>query len=543
MKIEFFGAAKIVTGSNHLITTDKYKILLDCGMFQGSKQLEELNRAEFPYDPAQIDFVLLSHAHIDHCGRIPKLIKEGFKGKIITTKATKELCEITLIDSGHIQEADAAWENNKRKRGGKPLVEPLYTAEDAMLSLKYFDSVLYDQLIHLNDDITVRFKDAGHILGSAIIELWIRENNKTIKIVFTGDLGTKNKPILRDPEFIEEADILIIESTYGNRLHENTEERVHQLIRVINETAARGGTVVIPSFAVDRTQELIYELNKYYEYTEELETFMKIPIYIDSPMAVSATKVYQNNPYCFDEESRKLILSGDDPFQFDNLFYVTSQEESMRLDKQPYPKVIIASSGMCTAGRVRHHLKHHLWKKKNSVLFVGFQAEGTLGRQLKNGAKKVKLLGEEVVVEAEIYSIDGFSGHADQKGLLEWLKGFKKFPHKVFIVHGEEEASEVFSKQIEETFRIKPVIPNMGYAFEIKDDVLYSHSGEILEPIKKKENIIKNLQDIYDQFETLVRKTDLLIDEKFLEKDYERLKNHLLELEQKLLDINILLGK
>ncbi len=543
MKIEFFGAAKVVTGSNHLITTDKYKILLDCGMFQGSKQLEELNRMEFPYDPTQIDFLLLSHAHIDHCGRIPKLVKEGFKGKIIATKATKELCEITLIDSGHIQESDAAWENNKRKRAGKPLVQPLYTAEDAMISLKYFDSVLYDQLIRLNEDITVRFKDAGHILGSAIIELWIRENNKTIKIVFTGDLGAKGKPILRDPEFIEEADILIIESTYGNRLHENTGERMHQLIHIINETAARGGTVIIPSFAVDRTQELIYELNKYYEYTEELEAFMKIPIYIYSPMAVSATRVYQNNPYCFDEESKRLILSGDDPFQFDNLFYVTSQEESMRLNKQPFPKVIISSSGMCTAGRVRHHLKHNLWKKKNSVLFVGFQAEGTLGQQLKNGAKKVKLLGEEIVVEAEIYSIEGFSGHADQKGLLDWLKEFKKFPHKVFIVHGEEEASEVLSKQIEENFQTKPIIPNMGYSFEIKDDALYSHSGEILEPIKKKENIIKNLQGVYDQFESLVKRTDLLIDEKFLQKDYERLKNRLLELEQKLLDINILLGK
>ncbi len=543
MKIEFFGAAKVVTGSNHLITTDKYKILLDCGMFQGSKQLEELNYKEFPFDPAQIDFLLLSHAHIDHCGRIPKLIKEGFKGKIIATKATKELCDIILIDSGHIQEADAAWENNKRKRAGKPFVEPLYTAEDAAISLRYFDSVLYDQIVKLNEDITVRFKDAGHILGSSLIELRIKEKNKIIKLVYTGDIGVKNKPILRDPEIIEEADYLIIESTYGNRNHEKQEKGIQQLMNIINSTATRGGTVIIPSFAIDRTQELIYELNKYYANTKELEEFMKIPIYIDSPMAVSATNVYQNNAYCFDEEIKKWILSGTDPFNFDNLFYITRQEESMRLNNQSFPKVIISASGMCTAGRVRHHLKHNLWKKKNSVVFVGYQAEGTLGRQLKDGAKKVKLLGGEVVVEAEIYSIEGFSGHADQKGILNWLKNFKRFPSKVFVVHGEEEASQKLANLIKEQFKTQTIIPEMGYVFESKKEGFTSQSGDILEPIKKKESIIKNLQQVYDQFENLVGKTDMLIDEKFLKKDYDNLKNRLLELEQKLMDISVLLSK
>ncbi|QXM06602.1 MBL fold metallo-hydrolase RNA specificity domain-containing protein [Crassaminicella indica] len=543
MRIEFLGAAKVVTGSNYLITTNKYKILLDCGMFQGSKQLEKLNFEDFAFNPAEIDFLILSHAHIDHSGRIPKLVKDGFKGKIVTTKATKDLCNLMLIDSGHIQEADALWENNKRKRAGLPFIEPLYTAEDAKISLNYFDAYLYDQIIELNEDITVRFKDAGHILGSSIIELWVTENNKTAKIVFTGDLGIKNKPILKNPELIEEADYLIIESTYGNRLHEKQEERTKELISIINKTALRGGTVIIPSFAINRTQELIYTLNKYYEHTDELEAFMKVPIYIDSPMAISATQVYRNNSYCFDDETKKLILSGEDPFQFENLYYVNSQQESMRLNSQSYPKVIISASGMCTAGRIRHHLKHNLWKKNNSVVFVGYQAEGTLGRQLKEGAKKVRLLGEKISVEAEIYSIEGFSGHADQKDLLDWLKGFKKLPKRIFVVHGEEESAKTFAALIKEKFNVQTIIPNMGYVFEIKNDLLKSYSGEMLEPLKKKENIIKELQEVYDTFDSLVHKTDFLIDEKVLQKDYIQLKNKLLDLNQKLLDINMLISK
>ncbi|WP_129600169.1 MBL fold metallo-hydrolase RNA specificity domain-containing protein [Anaerophilus nitritogenes] len=543
MQIQFLGASKVVTGSNYLITTDKYKLLLDCGMFQGSKQLEKLNFEDFQFNPSTIDFVILSHAHIDHSGRIPKLVKEGFKGKIISTKATKDLCHIMLVDSGHIQESDATWENNKRKRAGLPFVKPLYTAKDALISLNYFSSVLYDQKIEINEDITIRFRDAGHILGSSIIELWITEKGKTAKIVFSGDLGIKNKPILKNPEYIEEADYLIIESTYGNKVHEKNETSIKNLIEIINKTTLRGGTVIIPSFAVNRTQELVYKLNKYYAHTKELEAFMKVPIYVDSPMAVSATQVYRENTDCFDEETKKQILNGDDPFNFENLYYVKSQQESMRLNSQSYPKVILSASGMCTAGRILHHLKHNLWKKKNSVVFVGYQAEGTLGRQLKEGAKKVKLLGEEVVVEAEIYSIEGFSGHADQNDLIDWMKGFKKLPKKVFIVHGEEDSSQAFSDLIQEKFHIDTIIPNIGYVFEIKDNMLTSYSKEILEPIKKKENIIKELQEIYTVFDNLVYKTDLLIDEKMLKKDYDKLKNKLLELNQKLMDINMFLSK
>ncbi|MCC5910697.1 MAG: MBL fold metallo-hydrolase [Clostridiaceae bacterium] len=542
MKIQFLGAAKVVTGSNILITTGKYKILLDCGLFQGSNELESLNYDKFQFDPKEIDFLILSHAHIDHSGRIPKLVKEGFRGSIICTKATKDLASIMLVDSGHIQESDVKWENRKRSRSHKKPLVPLYTSEDAHTSLRYFKSSLYNQKINLNESISLRFRDAGHILGSSIVELWITENNDTVKIVYSGDLGTKNKPLVRDPEIIEEADYLILESTYGNRLHDNAEERVEKLIKIINATALRGGTVIIPSFAVGRTQELIYELNKYYEYTNELETFMKVPIYIDSPMAISATEIFRKNADCFDEEARNLILNGDNPLDFENLYFVRGHEESMRLNQVPYPKVIISASGMCTAGRIRHHLKHNLWKAKNSIIFVGYQAEGTLGKILKDGADKVKLLGEDIAVLAEIHSIEGFSGHGDQKDLLNWVGAFKKKPKRIFLVHGEEESTNTLAKLIKEQYNIPTITPNVGYIFQADAETLKSFSGEILEPIQRKENIKKELQQVFDQFESLVSQTDRFIEEDLLRKNYDELKNKLLELQRELLDISMLLG-
>jgi len=546
LKIQFLGAAKVVTGSNYLITTDKYKILLDCGLFQGSQQLEKLNYEDFQFNPSEIDFVILSHAHIDHSGRIPKLVKEGFEGKILCTKATSDLCELMLVDSGHIQESDADWENRKRKRSGKPLIEPLYTSRDALLSLKYFSPALYEQKIKINEDISVRFKDAGHILGSSIVELWITEKGKTVKIVFSGDLGMKNKPIIKDPSFIEEADYLIIESTYGDRLHDETEKRTAKLTDIINKTTLRGGTVIIPSFAVGRTQELIYELNKYYEYNNDIEAFMKIPIYIDSPMAVSATEIFQRNSYAFNDEAKKLVLNGDNPFEFENLHYVKSQEESMRLNNFTFPKVIISASGMCNAGRVRHHLKHNLWKAKNSVVFVGYQAEGTLGRIIKDGIKKVKLLGEDVVINAEIHDIEGFSAHADQNGLIEWVGNFKKLPKKIFVVHGEDESSKTFAQLLSNKFNVQAIIPTIGYSYEITEDSIdklrEDSSNDVMETIKLKESIKKELQEVYNQFENLVTKTDTIIDENNLKKDYDELKNKLIELQQKLMDVNMIIS-
>ncbi|WP_026894775.1 MBL fold metallo-hydrolase RNA specificity domain-containing protein [Clostridiisalibacter paucivorans] len=543
MHIEFLGAANVVTGSNYLITTDKHKILIDCGLFQGSDQLEKLNFKDFDFEPSEIDFLLLSHAHIDHSGRIPKLVKDGFKGKIICTKATKDLCNIMLLDSAHIQESDVEWENKWRKRAGKPLIKPLYTVDDAQISLRYFDSVLYDQKIKINDNVSVRFKDAGHILGSSIVELWITEHNKTTKLVFSGDLGTSNKPILRDPAPIEDADYLIMESTYGGRLHPDLKESKEKLFEIINDTVSKGGSVIIPSFAVGRTQELIYELNKYYKNNKDLEAYMRIPIYIDSPMAVSATNVFKENTYCFDDEAKKLILEGDNPFEFENLHYVKSQQESMRLNKTNYPKVIISASGMCEAGRIRHHLKHNIWKKSNSVVFVGYQAEGTLGRKIRDGAKKVKILGEKIVVDANIHSIEGFSGHGDQNDLLDWLKGFRKTPKKIFIVHGERKSSEALEKIIHEKFNISTFIPKMGDVYEFKNERFESHKDKFVEPLKQKEDIEKELQQVYDQFESLVLKTDKIIDGKFITEEYDNLKNRLLELQQKLLDVSMMISK
>lgn len=543
MKIKFLGAAKVVTGSNILISTDKYQILLDCGMFQGSKELERLNHEEFDYDPADIDFLILSHAHIDHSGRIPKLVKEGFKGRIITTKATYDLCKIMLIDSANIQQSDVEWENRKRKRGGKPLVSPLYSIVDAELSLRYFESHLYDQKIKINEDVVVRFKDAGHILGSSVVELWVKEDKEFIKIVFSGDLGMPGRPIINDPELVDSADYLIIESTYGNRIHDDMKTSAKKLVKIINKTTLRGGTVIIPSFAVGRTQEIIYELNKYYEYEKNIEEFMKIPIYVDSPMAVRATEAFKVNSSCFNEETKKLILSGDNPFEFENLFYIKSQEQSMKLNHYTFPKVIISASGMCTGGRVRHHLKHNLWQSRNSVVFVGYQAEGTLGRKILEGIKRTKVLGEDIAVEAEIYDLEGFSGHADQRVLLNWLEGFEKEPKKIFVVHGEEESSDAFANLIKEKYNIEVITPNIGDAFKIKESLTQSSSGMVLEPIKKKEDIKKELQQVYNQFESIVYRTDELIELEFLKKDYDQLKNDLLELQQKLMDVNMLIGK
>lgn len=542
MKIQFLGATKVVTGSSILITSNKYKILLDCGLFQGSEDLETLNKDNFPFNPSEIDFLLLSHSHIDHSGRIPKLVKEGFKGRILCTKATKDLCEIMLVDSAHIQESDTEWENRKGKRSGKPPIEPLYTIEDALLSLRYFESALYDQKIKLNEEISVRFRDAGHILGSSIIEIWIEEDKDTVKIVFSGDLGMKNKPLIRDPQIVEDADYLILESTYGNRVHENVEKRMEKLTDIINKTVLRGGTVLIPSFAVGRTQELIYELKQYYENNNDLDTFMKVPIYIDSPMAISATQIFKKNSYSFDEKAKDIILSGNNPLDFENLYFVRDYKESMALNNSDFPKVIISASGMCTAGRIRHHLKHNLWKAKNSVVFVGYQANGTLGRILKDGAKSVKLLGETIAVLSEIYSVEGFSGHIDQPGILEWLQGFKKKPKKVFLVHGEEDSLNILSKLIEEKLDMSTIIPNMGYMFQIENEVLKAYSGEILEPIKRKENIKKELQEVYDQFENLSSQTNKFIDDSLLEKEYDTLKNKLIDLQRELLDLGMILG-
>ncbi len=541
MKITFLGAAKEVTGSNILVETENEKFLIDCGMFQGSRELELLNDEKFKFDPEEIDFVILSHAHIDHSGRLPKLVREGFRGRIYATKPTVDLCGVMLADSAKIQENDAEWENKKRQRSGKKDIEPLYTMKDVDDTMKHFVGNHYGYNIELNENISVRFKDAGHILGSSIVEIWIKENGRTSKLVFSGDLGMPNRPIINDPEFINGADYLILESTYGNTVHEEFETSINKLIDVIDKVTTRGGSVIIPSFAVGRTQELIYELNKYYEHGKRIEEYRKIPIYIDSPMAILATKAFMNNSYAFDSEAKSLILAGDNVFDFPNLNYVKSVEESKMLNNVRFPRVIISSSGMATAGRVRHHLKHNLWDPKSAVIFVGYQAEGSLGRILLDGAEKVKLLGEEIAVNCEIHRMEGFSGHADEPMLLEWVNKMNNKPKKIFLVHGETEQSLPLANTLNENLGIKTEIAELWKSYTL--DPVRDGLEKDNEYQAQKMDIQKELVDLQIGLQSLdenkkLTKLDDLDDEK-----YKEIRKKLMDINENIMDITIMLGK
>lgn len=541
MQITFLGAANTVTGSNYLITTDVHKILLDCGQFQGDSEIEKLNFRPFAFDPSEIDFLILSHAHIDHSGRIPKLVKEGFQGRIFCTRATADLVDILLKDSGHIHEMETLWENRKRKRVGLEPIEPLYSVSDAENSLQYLNPILYDQMISINEDVRLRFRDAGHILGSSIVELWIREGEKESKIVFSGDLGMKNRPLLRDPTYIEEADYLIIESTYGNRSHEAMDTRVYRLMEIILETIVRGGTVVIPSFAVGRTQELIYELNKVYDNKDDFKDFLRVPVYIDSPMAVAATEIFRKNADCFDEETREYILKGDNPLDFYNLHLTKSAEESRALNTSVEPKIIISASGMCDAGRIKHHLKHHLWKKNSSIVFVGYQAEGTLGRAIKDGAKSVTIFGEKILVRAQVHTVEGFSGHADKEGLLDWLKGFQKKPKKIFVVHGEKEAARDFARHIEENFHIETFVPDLYDSFDLDNEQAITLFNENMAQ-EQDENLSIAMEHLSRTFIQSMELGKRIVGSNLSIEDRDKIKNKLVQLEKELIDFDMLLG-
>lgn len=541
MKISFLGAAKTVTGSCYFVETNGGRFLVDCGMFQGHSKEEALNEEPFPFNPAELDFVILTHAHIDHSGRIPKLFKDGFKGGIFATKATAELCGIMLPDSGHIQEFEIEWTNRKRERAGLPPVEPLYTFQDAVDCIRLFQKIQYGEVVKPCDGVRVRFNDAGHILGSSIVEIWVEENGVETKTVFSGDLGNMNIPILRDPTFIDSADYLFVESTYGNRLHANVNSKVDKFVDIINETVAKGGNIVIPSFAVGRTQEIIYELHRQRDkYGDKLKQLMNIPVYIDSPLAVSATQVFRNNLDCFDEEARNYIKNGDNPLDFTGLKFTQSMEESKALNERKDSIIIISASGMCDAGRIKHHLKHNLWRKESSVIFVGYQAEGTLGRKLVDGVKKVKLFGEDITVNARIEMIEGFSGHADRDGLLGWIEKFNRKPRKIFIVHGEESVMNEFAGSINGKFGIETIIPSRGDSFIVSGDGVFETEKtekkieaykygrlEILEMLNK-------IREELDEASSILR-NELKQEKSDLEIDEMRVK--LLKFEKSILDI------
>lgn len=459
MKIEFYGAASCVTGSSHLIKINNKNILLDCGMYQG-KDARERGNETFNFNPRDIDFLILSHAHIDHSGRIPLLYKQGFQGEILCTEATLDLCSVMLADSGHILESEVEWKNRKRKRQGLKPMEPLYTSETAMESMRLFRSYGYNKWIELFKGFKFMFHDAGHLLGSSFIEIVINENDKEFNLVFSGDLGNTNIPLLKEPEVIKKADYLIMESTYGNRLHDNNTSELKDLINIINDTFKRGGNVIIPSFSVGRTQELIYALNDYVEH----DILRNTPVFIDSPLATESTRIFNKYHSLFDDEATELLNKGDDPLQFKGLFFTKSPEESAALNKIIKGAIIISASGMCEAGRIKHHLKHNLWRKECSIVFVGFQAEGTLGRAIVDGAKTVKIFGEEIAVNARIHNLHGLSGHADQQGLVKWLSGINVKPKKVILVHGDREAQASF-KELIENKGYSVFVPNPGDSF------------------------------------------------------------------------------
>ena len=465
MNIQFYGAAGTVTGSCFLVTTEQNKFLVDCGLFQGSKALKELNYGPFPFEPTEIDFILLTHAHIDHCGLIPKLYKKGFRGHIYATKATTELCSVVLPDSGHIQEMEVERKNRKLARSGETLLEPIYTAEDARNCLQFFRSYQYEQQFVATPGIKVKFYDAGHILGSAMVEILLKKQGTEKKIVFTGDVGNTDTAIVEDPTKIKEADIVVMESTYGNRYHLETEDRLEALARVVKQTMLKGGNLVIPSFAVERTQDLVY----YLKIMKDKGQIPPVDIYIDSPMAVEATKVFMQNPECFDEEASIMIKGkgAETLFTGEDIHYVLSTEDSIALNKVKGGAIIISASGMADAGRIKHHLKHNLWRPESTVLFVGYQAQGTLGRRILDGHKKVRIHGEQIAVNATVEKIDDFSAHADQAGLLEWLKGFEKTPQQIILVHGEDEALATLQRVIKRELGVKAQIAEYGMIYDI----------------------------------------------------------------------------
>lgn len=463
MKIEFLGGVETVTGSSYLISDADFTIMVDCGMFQGTNEIRNRNYTTQKYIPKKIDALLLTHAHIDHSGLIPKLVKNGFYGNIYATKPTVDLCTVMLPDSGHIQEMDAQFINKKNLKLHRDPVEPLYTQEDAEKCLKNFVPVAYNEIIQINPRVEVRFRDAGHILGSSFIEMWVEEGSRKTKIVFSGDIGPKAQAIICDPDIVEDADILLIESTYGDRLHKSKDDTYNEFMNIILESHNKQGNIIIPAFAIERTQEIIYTLSNLFREKK----IPMIPVYIDSPLAISATEIFKKNKEYFDEEMQKIILSGNSPFEFENLHYTRSTDESKWLNTEAKGAIIISANGMCTAGRIKYHLKYNLYRPESSIVFVGFQAEGTLGRRLIEGAKQVRVYGADVAVNAKIYTLGGFSAHADRDGLLEWVKNIKNQKLKVFVVHGEETSAHAFAETLKSNLGLNAYVPQWGESIDL----------------------------------------------------------------------------
>jgi len=466
MKVHFLGATGEVTGSNFLIETESHKFIIDCGLFQGPAPILALNAEDFSYDPSEIDFAILTHAHIDHSGRLPLLVKRGFHNRIYCTRPTADLADILLKDSGKINEAEAAWENKKRERAGLELIEPLFTMDDSIVAIQYLNPVNYNVEIEPAPGIKFIYREAGHLLGSASVELFITEEGKTKHLVFSGDLGTGKNQLLPNPDVIQKADYVFMESTYGGRHHQNMEARGANVALAIIEAVKRGGTVIIPAFAVGRTQEVLFELKNFMNTHAEGAQINKVPIYIDSPLAIDATAIFKKNYEYFKKPITEIFESGANPIEFKNLRIVKDMETSIKLNKDGQPKVIISASGMCDAGRIRHHLKHNLWKDSTCVIFVGYQGEGTLGRKILDGEPSVEILDETIAVSSRIIRIEGFSGHADESQLMHWLSSIKGVK-KVYLNHGEALAVNALSKAITEKLKVEVNAPAAGDCIEL----------------------------------------------------------------------------
>lgn len=467
MKLTFLGATHEVTGSCTLLQACGKNILIDCGMEQGADIYEN---QELPIAPAEVDAVLLTHAHIDHSGMIPALVARGYKGSVYTTTATARLCAIMLMDSAHIQESEAEWRNRKAKRSGGSLYEPIYTTAHAQQAVRQLVSRDYGEKFRLFPGITVRFQDAGHLLGSASIYISVTEQDKTETIVFSGDLGNVHRPLIRDPQPGESCDYAVIESTYGDRLHPERPDYIGQLTRIMQDTFDRGGNLVIPCFAIGRTQEMLYLMNRIR--TQRLlhghEDFL---VYVDSPLAVEATKIYSCGLTAYyDQETLDLLEKGIDPISFPGLRLSVTSEESRQINEVKTPKVILSASGMCEAGRIRHHLKHNLWRSDSTVLFVGYQSPGTVGGNLVGGAKEIKLFGESILVNCKIETLNGISGHADRDMLLGWLQAMGQAPRRVFVNHGEDAVCDTFAKEIEDKLGYPSVAPYSGDQYDTATD-------------------------------------------------------------------------
>lgn len=456
MKIKFLGAARTVTGSCYVLEAGGRRFAVDCGMHQGNREIDRRNEDMDPYDPASIECVLVTHAHIDHSGLLPRLVKSGFNGPVYATTPTRALLDIMLQDSAHIQEMEAEWRNRKNMRHGQPPIEPLYGMDDALKAVELIKPKEYKEWFEPVPGVRARMLDAGHILGSAFIEIFVREDGRESKFVFSGDLGRPDQLLIEDPSIVDTADYLLMESTYGNRDHKDPHTSREELAEAIRYSYAKGEKVIIPAFAVERSQEIIYTLSIL---AKEGKLPADMPVYLDSPLAIKATEIFKKHPEYLDKETRELIQNGEHPLEFPNLRFTQTAEESMGLNTLRKPAIIISASGMANAGRIKHHLRHNLWRKGASIVFTGFQAMGTPGRKIVDGAKKITLLGEEVAVEAKVFTIGGFSAHAGQSQMLDWLSNFRNKAMKVFLVHGEAKAQDAFAEIIRERFGFEVHIP------------------------------------------------------------------------------------